>query len=699
MIHANARRSYSSSSPNCPPASDEDPQKIFEWAKQKGAYTFTHWFSTLRGHNGEKHDTLEYPFDESHPSFSDAAFNSAVYMPNMTPSEASLKYSSQHKLLQMLQGMNQDYSKLFCGESDGSSFPSGGLRETHRAGGYTIRDASSPPFVYKNTLYLPSIFVSFCGEPLDEKTPLLRSQDAINKEGVRLLRALGDNSANGVVANLGWEQEFFIIDRDAYSKREDLIQCGRTLLGKLPHRNQQTNVHYFSRQPPRVREYLDRVRDQLWELGIPISTAHTEVAPSQYEIAPIFTMASISADQNLLAMEVMRDIAEEYDLAVLFHEKPFKGINGSGKHANWGINIRDTGENLLTPGKTKESQRRFMVMMAALTRAVDLHADMLRAVISSAGNDHRLGAHEAPPAIISLYTGDILESHIKKIIKGGELEGYSAKDESVDISVSDVHTNLRKPLEDRNRTSPLPFCSNRIEFRAVGSAQTLASPMSYLNAIMADSMNYMASEIESGKSVRDVVAHVYEKHKRVIFNGDGYSDAWIKEAESRGLPHLETTADALRTLNSAKNQDVLQRMGVLTPKGLQARSSVYYHMFNEQVLMEANCLRDMVYTGILPAALRDFRSLSRADVPGLQGIKTRKATAIENLTREIEQLDAYLSKHSTLSSVEQADYCSSHLKKQMENVREQTDELENYIDQKEYPFPKYSELIYNHHIN
>lgn len=685
----NTVASYSTSSDNSssPP---EDPSKLVKWAKERGAYTYTHWFSTLRGNNGEKHDTLEYPFDVTHPTYQKNPYGNNVFFS---------KNLEELKTIALLKNMNTDHSKLFSGESDGSSFPSGGLRDTHRAGGYTIRDTSSPPFVYKETLYLPSTFVSFCGEPLDEKTPLLRSQSVINTSGTRLLRALGDKSSSGVVVNLGWEQEFFVVDRSIYSKRPDLVLCGRSILGKLPAKSQQTNANYFARQSPRVRKYLDAVRDQLWGLGIPVSTAHSEVAPAQYEISPVFTLSNISSDQNLISMEIMRDIAEEHNLAVIFHEKPFKGINGSGKHANWGLNIKGTGENLLTPGKTAEAQRRFIIFVAALTRAVDLYSDILRAIVGTAGNDHRLGAHEAPPAIISMYTGEFLESHIKKIIEGGELEGYSKKNEVVNISLIDTPTNYKKPLEDRNRTSPFPFCSNRFEFRAVGASQTLASPISYLNAIVADSLNFIASEIESGKSARDVAAQIFINHGRIIFNGDGYSKDWVSEAEKRGLPNLKNCAEALSAFKSQKNIDLLERTKVLSAKGLEARVNVYYYMYNQQVLMEANCLIEMINTGILPAAIRDYTNLSNSGLPQLSNFKTKKATLLEAISREIEQLSELVRQQSTMETEDFATFCSTKIIPQMAVVRRYTDELEGYIDKSLYPYPKYDDLVFSLNIN
>jgi glutamine synthetase len=448
------------------------------WAFERGATNYAHWFSPVRGEplqalNGLKHD-----------SFVDLDFgNDDVVKP-----------------------MKIDFtgSQLFFNETDGSSFPNGGLRATHTAAAYNSWDRISPVFVIGDTLYIPSAFVAWTGAALDHKTPLLRSQEAINKEGMRLLKNLGDTTATTVVANVGWEQEFFVVDREMYLKRPDLLMCGRTVVGALPARNQQTDMNYFGPMCPRVKALMEEMTTEMHKVGTAMKVYHNEVAPGQHEFSPIFSLTNIANDQNQLSMQLTNDIAARHGLVVLWHEKPFAGINGSGKHNNWGLNT-DSGKNLYAPGKTPESQADFIAFVTALTYAVNQHGDAIRCSIATAGNDHRLGAQEAPPAIISLYTGSGMEEHLAAVKGGGELAGYSDAGTPVSYGSNAVQT-VSGGGEDRNRTAPMPFCGNRFEFRAVGSSQNIAFPLAVLNTAVADGCAAISDKIEAGKSPRDAVA-------------------------------------------------------------------------------------------------------------------------------------------------------------------------------------------------
>eukprot|EP00697_Spironema_sp_BW2_P008162 gnl/Spiro4/22673_TR11186_c0_g1_i1.p1 gnl/Spiro4/22673_TR11186_c0_g1~~gnl/Spiro4/22673_TR11186_c0_g1_i1.p1 ORF type:complete len:609 (-),score=194.19 gnl/Spiro4/22673_TR11186_c0_g1_i1:531-2357(-) len=510
------------------------------WAMSRGAVVFSHWFSPLRGSNAEKYD-----------SFIDL---------NYTTGSILVDFSG---------------SKLFGGETDGSSFPHGGLRATHAAGAYTAWDTTSPPFVLNDTLYIPASFIAWTGQALDERTPLLRSQDAVNEYGVRLLRALGDKKVQRVDSKVGWEQEFFVIDKNNFLARPDLRQTGRSLIGALPSLGQQTEFYYFNAVPQRVRTFMRDVQQQMWRVGIPINTMHNEVAPAQHEISPIFSVVNIAMDQNILAQKILRETAEKHDLAVLFHEKPFAGLNGSGKHNNWGLNT-DTGVNLFVPGKSPADQSRFMAFVAVLVRGLDMHGDLLRCSVATANNDHRLGAQEAPPAIISLSTGRNLEEHIKRVVAGDDLPGYSSASYSTLEFGTNAVPSLMRPREDRNRTAPFPFCGNRWEFRAVGSSQNIALPLMILNTIVADSMLALAKDLENGRPLRDAVANLFKQHQRVIFNGNGYSPEWHAEAARRGLPNLQNSVDATATFASDKNKQLFASMKVLGPEEVDARQTILF---------------------------------------------------------------------------------------------------------------------------
>lgn len=632
---------------------------MMEWAQDQGCRCYAHWFSPVRGGNGLKHD-----------AFIDLDYKGKGQQ-NSTVKDAINTFSA---------------SQLFYNETDGSSFPNGGLRVTHRAAAFMNWDTSSPPFVRNETLYIPAAFVSHGGHALDHKTIMLRSQDALSRAGVRLMHAIGDTDVNDVVANVGWEQEFFLIDRDLYNKRPDLVACGRTLIGAPPSRGQQTDYNYFNKVPPRSREFFDALQRELWAIGVTMTTFHNEVAPAQVEFCPIFKVTNIAADENALAMEIMEDLAVKFNLKVLTHEKPFAGINGSGKHCNWGVNT-DTGINLLTPGKTTESQARFITCVAALARAVHVHGDALRVGVATAGNDHRLGAQEAPPAIISLYTGDVMEDHIRKIIAGGALGGYGAGETDISFGTSKVPP-LKARLEDRNRTAPFPFCGNRFEFRAVGANQNINFPLAILNTAYAESMQVMATEIEGGTSVRDVVAEMFKRHMPAIFNGNGYAPEWQTEAASRGLKNLKSSPDAYAGFASDKNIALFSSQLVMSAEEVHARKDILEEEYVLTVEIEASCLLKMIDTAVLPTCAKDLKTYAGT---GLGKVRQEVYAAVDSAVNKLREV------HAGLNEAENSPrYCVDVLLPAMAEVRKAADRAEGFIEKSLHPIPSYEDVLFFH---
>ena len=489
-----------------------------DWAIEKGATHFTHWFQPLTGVTAEKHD-----------SFLSPCGNSKVIM----------EFSGK---------------ELVKGEPDASSFPSGGLRATFEARGYTAWDPTSYAFVRDNTLYIPTVFYSYGGDALDKKTPLLRSMEALNREALRLLGILGNTDATRVVSTVGPEQEYFLVDKELFMEREDLLLCGRTLFGALPPKGQELEDHYFGSIKPKVQAYMQDLNEELWKLGVFAKTEHNEVAPSQHELAPVFTNTNLATDHNQLTMEIMKKVAEKHGLVCLLHEKPFEGINGSGKHNNWSLST-NTGDNLLEPGDSPRENAQFLLFLMAVIKAVDEYQDLLRLSVASAGNDHRLGANEAPPAIISIFLGDELTAILKSIEEGAPLDPADKSELKVGVHVL---PRFPKDTTDRNRTSPFAFTGNKFEFRMLGSASSIAGPNIILNTIVAEELSQFTEELEQAKdmneTIHNLICRVIKDHKRIIFNGDGYSEEWVKEAERRGLLNLKTTADALPYFISDKNK-------------------------------------------------------------------------------------------------------------------------------------------------
>lgn len=655
---------------------DQVANAMKEWAVERGATHFTHWFQPMTGSTAEKHDSF-----------------------------ASIENG---KLILEFSG-----KALIKGEPDASSFPSGGLRATFEARGYTAWDPTSPAFLREttngSTLCIPTAFCSWTGEALDEKTPLLRSSEALNREAVRLLRLLGDDRVQYVVTTLGVEQEYFLVDRDLWMLRPDLIATGRTLFGAKPPKGQELEDHYFGSIQPRVLAFMQEVELELWKLGVPVKTRHNEVAPSQYEVAPIFERTTVAVDHNMLAMEVMKQVATKHGFHCLLHEKPYAGINGSGKHNNWSM-ATDGGDNLLEPGKSPEQNMRFMVMLAAVMRAVDTHADLLRTTIAHAGNDHRLGANEAPPAILSIYLGEQLTDVVDAMIQGTS-RGSERKRDTMRLGVS-VLPPLPRDATDRNRTSPFAFTGNKFEFRAVGSSQACGRPNAVLNTIVADALAYIAGEIEKTKAakgleaaINDVVVDLFKKHQRILFNGNGYSAEWHQEAQKRGLPNFRNAVDAIGNFGSKKNVELFERFAVLSQKEVESRMNIQFEAYSKAIAVEGQSALSIARTMILPAAQRTqlavAQSVAAAKACGIdvkvQEKRLRDLSArIETFVLGIEELTAQF-EHAESHGGAPQDHARTYRDKvvpAMAKLREVADGLETMVDDAEWPLPKYREILF-----
>ncbi len=632
-------------------------ESIREWAQSKGCIGYSHWFSPMRGPiHGEKLETF-----------------------------VAVDFATDRLII------NLTGSELFQTETDGSSFPNGELRETHKAAAYIGWDTGSPPFVYRETLYIPSAFVSWTGEALDQKTPLLRADLAVDEQSMRLLAHLGDTDTRQVVCNVGWEQEFFLIDREKYLARPDLVATGRTLLGAAPLRGQELSTNYFARLSPRVNRYMAEAREKMWELGISIHCTHNEVAPAQHEISPIFNLANLAADTNVLAMDVLRDLAFDHGFVILFHEKPFAGINGSGKHNNWGLNT-DTGVNLFVPGDTENDNRRFIAFVAALLRGVNKHGDLLRCGVSTAGNDHRLGAQEAPPAIITLHLGERLEAHVKKVAEGGKFTAYETQHKQIEISAPVA--DIRASLEDRNRTAPFPWCGNRFEFRAVGGNQHIAFPLTMVNAALADSLKHMCDEIEAGKEVDQVIRETIKQNQGALFSGNGYSEELYAHAEKSTLIHLKSSPEAYQALTSAKNVKLFGDLGIFNEREITARQGVLQEAYATELWIEARTLLNILRTLIIPVALED------AHVGTESGYSSKlfdeKTNLVQQLLTETDKLAVAFDDFPDDGPVQSASYAHETIKPLMQSARTVADRLEAVVDGRLWPLPTYSELLHGH---
>jgi len=642
-------------------------QAIFTWARELGAVSFAHWFFPMRGGGGAVGGVL-------------GALKMDTFVElDWSSDEATKPFSS-----------TLPFERLFVGETDGSSFPNGGLRATHTAAAFTTWDRSSPCIVVDRVLRVPCSFVTHLGAAIDDKTPLLRSCDAVNRQGLRLLKAIGfGTDAKSINSFLGWEQEFFVVKAEYYRARPDLVACGRTLIGKLPTRNQQGELNYFAPLPGTVKQLMENIQAVMLRVGVPMAVMHNEVAPGQHEMSPIYCQAPFSCDNNVLFMEVATKEAEKLGLAALFHEKPFAGLNGSGKHNNWSIGT-DTGMNFFYPGKTDKAREVFVTAIACLAHGLCQHNELVRCAVATSGNDHRLGAQEAPPAILSLCPGAGFEVHVDSIISGGTLLGYGAEKTSVDPRAA-ATMPVATGIEDRNRTAPFPFCGNRFEFRAVGSSQSCSFPIAICNTVMASGMAHLSSLVEGGLSPRDAVAKVFKENRHVIFSGNGYSSEWPVEAARRGLPNLSTTPLAVATMNSDKAKAVFGELGILSPEECDARAEVMYESYVTQLGIEVQTLISMVESGILPACMKDLRNYEA--FPELGGPREDVYKGIMVETEKLKDLMKRVPSGWEL----QATYLCDVVKCQMVAVREMVDRAEGLIEKELYPYPTYETMLYTHH--
>ena len=636
------------------------------WATEKGATHYTHWFQPMTGITAEKHDSFITPTGDG---------------------RIIMEFSGK---------------ELVRGEPDASSFPSGGLRATFEARGYTAWDPTSFAFVKDNSLYIPTCFFSYTGESLDKKTPLLRSIDEVSREAVRILRLFGDNETKRVIASVGAEQEYFLLPKNLYAQREDLRLTGRTLFGAYAPKGQELEDHYFGTIRTRVSNYMKDLDEQLWRLGILSKTKHNEAAPCQHEMAPIYSTANSACDANQLVMEIMKKCAAKHNLVCLLHEKPFAGVNGSGKHNNWSL-ATDSGKNLFSPGKTPRQNARFLLFLAAFIKGVDEYQDFLRCTAASAGNDHRLGANEAPPAIVSIFLGDELTAVVESIING---TNYTDPEKSTLRLGVDVMPPIPKDTTDRNRTSPLAFTGNKFEFRMVGSSQSIAGPNIALNTIMAEELAQFADVLEKAEdfdaALQKLVCEVLTNHQRIIFNGNGYGEAWKKEAVARGLSNLPSTAECLPAYVSEKNIALVTKHGIFTENEFRARYEIHLESFSKLVNIEARTCLDMVIQQILPAASRYAGDLAqRITTKSALGLRCTAEKALlqslsdslDALYEETEKLQDNLT-HIPSGSEEKAMYFHDVINRNMLAVRNHADNLEHLTDKSYWPYPTYSDLLF-----
>ena len=638
------------------------------WAISKGATHYTHWFQPLTGITAEKHDSF------------------------LTPAEDG-------KIIMSFSG-----KELIKGEPDASSFPNGGKRSTFEARGYTVWDPTSYPFIKDHSLCIPTAFCSYNGEALDKKTPLLRSMESLNEQALRVLKLFG-NKAKHVTTTMGPEQEYFLVDEKLYQKRRDLKMTGRTLFGSKPVKGQEMDDQYFAAIKPRVIEYMEDLNNELWKLGIYSKTEHNEAAPAQHEMAPVFTTSNLAADQNQLTMEIMKKVARRHGLICLLHEKPFAGVNGSGKHNNWSI-ATDTGENLFAPGKTPIQNAQFLLFLTAVIKTVDENQALLRCSVASAGNDHRLGAHEAPPAIMSIYVGDELQAILEAIKDGKAYDNKSNSKMSIGV---DVLPSIPKDSTDRNRTSPFAFTGNRFEFRSVGSALSISGPNTTLNAILAYSLKEFADELEKSNNfdedLQKLIKREITAHWRILFNGNGYDESWIKEAENRGLKNYRTTPQAMEHYLDEKNIKLYTEMGIYTESEMQSHFDIKLEKYCQILNIEVETMLEMVNKDIIPAAFKYMNTLADTEfkmqrVFSLCDAGLSLMRKLNDLINELSQLADKLSRvHSKTKVVpellKKAKMYDSEVIPAMQTVRAVADQIEPLLPEELKPFPSYEDLLFS----
>ena len=641
-----------------------------EWALENGATHFTHWFQPLTGITAEKHDSFICP-----------AGGGTI----------SMEFSGK---------------ELVRGEPDASSFPSGGLRATFEARGYSAWDPTAFAFIKDGTLCIPTVFCSYSGQALDKKTPLLRSCDAVSRQALRILRLFGDEQTRKVVAQVGPEQEYFLVDKELFLEREDLRLCGRTLFGSKPPKGQELEDHYFGSIRPRVAEYMRDLDEELWKLGVLSKTRHNEVAPAQHEIAPVYSDANTANDQNQLTMEIMQKVADRHDLVCLLREKPFAGVNGSGKHINWSLGT-DTGKNLFSPGSTPGQNAQFLLFLAAFVRGVDEYQELLRCSVAFAGNDHRLGAQEAPPAIISVFIGQELEAIVDSIVNG---TGYTDVGKSTLRIGVDVLPPIPRDTTDRNRTSPVAFTGNKFEFRMPGASQSIAGPTTVLNTVMADSLCRFADELEKAEdfngALHEIIKRTFTEHGRILFSGNGYDEAWVAEAERRGLKNLKNAASALPRYMLAKNVELLTRYGVYTTAEIAARNEIHMEQYCKVIAIEGETLVDMVQHGILNAVSEYTAALSETLIKKRKAVPEapyRVESALigtlsslnESLLDKVVALKSALETAPKCGCEELMKYYHDEVFLKMEDMRSVIDKLETLTATEYWPYPAYYDLLFS----
>ena len=644
-----------------------------EWAVENGATHYTHWFQPMTGFTAEKHDSFITPVGDG---------------------EVIMDFSGK---------------ELIKGEPDASSFPSGGLRATFEARGYTAWDPTSPAFIKDGTLYIPTAFSSYSGEALDKKTPLLRSMETLNTEAVKMLKLLGNETVTSISTTIGPEQEYFLVDKDLYKKRKDLVFCGRTLFGAPAPKGQEMEDHYFGSLKPKVAAYMHDLDVELWKLGIPAKTKHNEVAPAQHELAPIFDTANVAVDHNQLTMEIMKKVADKHGLVCLLHEKPFEGINGSGKHNNWSL-ITNDGVNLLNPGSTPAQNIQFLVFLMAVIKAVDEYADLMRVSATSAGNDHRLGGNEAPPAIVSIFLGDELTAVLESI----ENDTFFGKQKKVQLDIgAHVLPHFVKDTTDRNRTSPFAFTGNKFEFRMLGSAASVANPNVVLNTAVAEALSQFYTELEGTnpedmeQAVHELIKRAIRKHKKVIFNGNGYTDEWVAEAEKRGLYNLPSTPDCLPQLLADKNVELFTKHHVFTKEELASRYEIKLENYVKTIGIEARTLAEMITKDFLPAVSTYAAEVSKnaaakksfmaaADTTSEEALVEKLSTAYTALTAEVTELKTLIDTSFALEDTQKcAEAFHDQVLAKMEDIRTIASDIEALIPDSILSYPTYDQLLFS----
>lgn len=659
-----------------PSIADVVAHAMKDWAIERGATHFSHWFQPLTGITAEKHDSF-------------------ISVPG-----------SDGRVIMEFSG-----KELIKGEPDASSFPSGGLRSTFEARGYTTWDCTSPAFLREDTwgvtLYIPTAFCSYRGEALDKKTPLLRSMQAINEQALRIIRLFGNTTSKRVIPYVGPEQEYFLVDKEKYLQRKDLIYAGRTLFGAMPPKGQEMDDHYFGSIRPRVGAFMKEVNEEMWRLGVTAKTQHNEAAPAQHELAPIYTQVNVAVDHNQMMMEALKRIAGHHGLTCLLHEKPFAGVNGSGKHNNWSIST-DDGINLLNPGDTPHDNIQFLLVLACIIKAVDVHADLLRESTAVPGNDHRLGAAEAPPAIISIFLGEQLEDVIDQLCSTGEA-AHSKQGEVLQTGVATL-PDFVKDATDRNRTSPFAFTGNKFEFRMVGSSDSVSSPNVVLNTIVAEAFKEAADELENSddfdSAVHDMIKRLFAEHRRIIFSGNGYSEEWVKEAERRGLPNLKAGIDSVEAIRTEKAIKLFEEFGVYTRTELESRAEIEYEAYSKTVNIEAKTMIDMAGKQIIPAVVKYTTQLAssltavrtaceEADVSVQKELLLETSDKLSEMKVALAALKDILAKASAIKDNKEKAFAYLHeVCPAMVALRKPADELEMLVDKELWPFPSYGDLVF-----